>query len=108
MPAPATDLTTKAAVKATYGITDTTLDAVFDRLISAASLFVAKYCARPFIVASFTETRNGNGRSRIVLNNYPVVSVTSVTVDNSAVPARTSPTGVGYTLAGSSIYLNGY
>lgn len=92
----ATDLTTRQDLKDWLSITDTGFDSQFDALITAMSLFMARYCNRDFVQQANTEVRDGNGRSRMLLKQYPVASVTSVTVDGIAIPARTVPTGSGF------------
>lgn len=47
-------------------------------LIGEASEWVAAYCRRQFGSQSITETHFGSGRRRIILNEYPVEAVSSI------------------------------
>jgi len=91
-----TDLTTLQDLKDWLSITDSSFDAQFTALISAMSAFMARYCNRDFIQQTNTEIRDGNGKQRILLKNYPVISITSVTIDGVAIPVRPNPTSSGY------------
>lgn len=83
-------LTTLAAVKDYLGITDGNSDSFLDRLILSASQFVLTWIGRDsFGVVQYTQNFRGNGKSSVLLPFWPVVSVTSVGVAGSAVPAST-------------------
>jgi hypothetical protein len=85
------DLTTLANVEAWLGLTvgaDPTADALLSRLITAASTYFQQYCSREFALTSYAETRSGLGGSRMMLFNTPVASVSSLTIDGVAIPAR--------------------
>jgi hypothetical protein len=104
------DLTVLATVKSWLGITATTDDATLTRLISAASTLIQNYLNRTIAVASYTETRNGNGRNRLTLANTPLVSVQSVTVGAATIqPFAGSPGHSGYWFepGGTTLYLAG-
>jgi hypothetical protein len=77
--------------------------------ITAASRAVRKYCRRDFIQDTYDELYNGNGDRRLVLRQYPLLSVDSVryrpvtvlkiqnTLANTPI-ARVSVTSTGLTL----------
>ena len=90
-----TDLTTLQDLKDWLSITDSSFDAQFSALISAQSAFIRRYCNSDFIQQSYTEVRDGNGKERILLKNYPVVSVASLTIDGLSIPTRPSATAAG-------------
>ena len=98
-------LTTLADVKTYTGATDTSGDPAITALISNASAFIERFCNRTFASTSYTETRNGNNRARMMLNNSPIQSLTSVTIDGAAVPISTGPTVGGYTFDSHCVYL---
>lgn len=102
------DLTQLATVKSWLTIATANDDAILTRLITSASQYVQSWLNRSFAVKAVTETRNGTGTQTMVFGNYPVVSVTSVTVDGVAIPL--SPDGVqaGYTFDSRCLYLLGY
>jgi hypothetical protein len=58
--------------------TDGTSQRTIDAMIGAASDAVSKYCRRDFILRSYDELYNGNGDRRLLLREYPVISVESV------------------------------
>jgi hypothetical protein len=47
-------------------------------LITSASRAVQKYCRRDFVAQAYDELYNGNGDRRLILRQYPLVSVQSV------------------------------
>jgi len=73
-------LTTLARVRdvlnAQSGVT--TSDAVLELLIDAASARIIGYCGRNFRVNTYTEYHNGDGKDRLFLKQFPVISVTSL------------------------------
>ncbi len=109
------DLTTLAAVRL-YLRGDfldgsyQTFDAELARLIGAISADVRRQTDRALNVpaASVTERRHGDDGTRMLLREYPVASVTSVTVDGVAIPAQVGGSGNGWFLDGDCIELIGY
>ncbi len=72
------DLITNARAKFNIPTATTANDAAINTLISAASRAIQRYCRRDFAVLSYDELYNGNGDRRLILRQYPVVSVQSV------------------------------
>jgi hypothetical protein len=74
------DLITLARAK--YDITEsqgnTTYDSQISALITAASKLIERFCRHDFVQASYDELYNGNGQRRLLLREYPLVSVESV------------------------------
>lgn len=93
-----TDLTTLALYKQYQGLTDTNSDTPLTALITSASISLAKAYRALFIQQAVTETRDGMGKTRMLLKNYPVVSVSGVTIDGQTIPVRPSnnPLAAGY------------
>jgi hypothetical protein len=90
--AAAFDLTTLAAVKSWLGITVDTSDATLAQTITAVSRFTYNLLNRPSLFShAVTERRDGVGNSRILLRQFPVLSVQSLSVDNVAIPASPLP-----------------
>src|SRR5690242_13553606 len=100
-----TALTTVDNVKKWLGISGTTDDGMLSRLVTAVSTAIESFLSRSLAQATYTETRDGNGRRALMLGNYPVTAVASVTVDGTAIPARTSPAGNGYFFDDKFLYL---
>lgn len=95
------DLTDLATVKAWLNITPTTSDAQLGGLITAASTFIANYCGRQFLTATYTELYQGNGQDFMLLRQAPVTTVSGVQLGGGA----TINAGNALTLA-SGYYLD--
>jgi hypothetical protein len=99
-------LTTLAQVKDYLGIAadSTESDSFLTRLIDAASQFALTWISRDsFGVRTYTQNFRGNGKSNILLPSWPAVSITSVGIGGSFVPASAIGSaglpGSGYVLA---------
>jgi hypothetical protein len=104
----AKDLITLArAYQDLQGITN--VDSLLQALIAAASDAIQKWCRRDFLSATYDELYSGNGDRKLLLREYPVVSVQSVRyrpvtvikITNTLavnVQARVSVTSTGLTL----------
>lgn len=105
------DLTTPAQVKGylpKVEVLDTQFDALLARLITATSDRFKADTNRTILKATVTETTSGSGATRLLLGEYPVVGVTSVTVDGELVPQRAAVGESGWVLMGSCVELVGY
>lgn len=110
------DLTTLATLKAyAPGLdpaaagTDSTFDELLGRLITAVSDQMVSELGFSPQSSAVTELRNGHGRKAMTLGRFPVISVTSVKVDGSTVPARSVVGGDGWVLSsGGVVELVGY
>ena len=85
------------------------VDALLQTLLTAASDAIQKYCRRDFVQTSYDELYSGLGHRRLLLRQYPVVSVESVryrpatvlkitNTDPANVQARVSVTSTGLKL----------
>src|SRR5438270_9220777 len=75
----AIDLITLARAKQDIqSITDTSQDTLLSTLITAVSRAIEKYCRRDFVQTAYDELYNGNGDRRLLLRQYPILSVQSV------------------------------
>jgi hypothetical protein len=97
------DLVTLANVKLWLNISNTTADDLaLGVLISQLSRNIITGLNRTSVLPkAFTEVRDGTGKCSMMLRNYPVISMTSLTVDGVAIAASPLPTG-------GSIAPNGY
>lgn len=77
-------LTSVSVVKAQLEIpiSDTSQDSILERYINSASEQIERYCNRKFKSASYEEIRDGSRANEMLLNNYPVTSITSVNIDD--------------------------
>lgn len=81
----ATALTTLASLKAVLGITGTTQDERLSLTINAASAAIENYCQTQFARATVTNERHPQaGSLRLVVKRVPVLSVTGITADGTA------------------------
>lgn len=86
-PARSTRLTTLARVKSSLGISlaDTSQDERLEPLIDDASAAIAGYCGRVFARESVTEALVGYGRTSMQLDRTPLVLVSAVRHEGTAV-----------------------
>jgi hypothetical protein len=107
------DLTSLANVKQYIGIATavTTDDLLLSRLISALSTFVQSWLSRTILSASYTDTVDGVGGSKLQFANYPVTAVSNLLINGRAVPAAAVPAvqgWSGYVWTPTQIALQGY
>jgi len=102
------DLTSLANAKTWCGVTGAADDALLTRLLSAVSAAAQNRMQRIIASASYAIVRNGTGKSKMPFPDQPVTAVTSVRVDGTLIPARTSVTGSGYSFDDMLLYLDGY
>lgn len=72
-------------VKNVLNIGDTSQDTLLTRLIKSATSFVNEVTHRTFEETTVTEKYAGTGTSELVLKNYPVSSITEITIDGDTV-----------------------
>lgn len=104
----ANDLTSLDNVKAYLGLGTANDDALLARLVTSVSTYVQAWMGREILSAGYSEIRNGSGSQILAFGNYPVTAVTSLVIDNLAVPPATDTFSPGYTFNGRFLYLNGY
>lgn len=99
------ELTTLGAVKnwmftqASGATAPNTDDQLLTRLIAQCSGAVRNYIERPILTrTTWAELRNGAGNQIMMLRNWPVLKINSLTIDGATINAATSSTGAGYTL----------
>jgi uncharacterized phiE125 gp8 family phage protein len=83
------DLTTQEAVKLYLGLTSATDDALIASLVTSASAWVKSYLNRDILEGTYSEVRDGTGTSRLMVGQYPITDVISLTVDGMAVDLTT-------------------
>jgi len=111
-------LTTLSQVKDWLGIDNDNSDSSLSRLIDAASQHTLNYLDRQgFGAADHTQNFSGNGKTGMLLRNWPVLSIESVGVGGRLIPEATLGVGGlpsrGYRIsdprnAPQSIDLHGY
>lgn len=96
------DLTTLANLKGWLyeaGVTTpTATDTLLERLITACSVFMQgdNQIGYPIASASYNETRNGTGGTRMLLRRSPVTAVSLVSIDGVSISARLPLANGGY------------
>lgn len=102
------DLTTVLKVKSFLGIENTTDDAKLADLVTRCSAAIATFLSRAIATTTFTEKYDGNGSDVLMLRNYPLASVSSLTVDGAAVTASADGlTNYGFGLGDTYIFFVG-
>jgi hypothetical protein len=84
-PATNTMLTTIDAVKRELGITVDTDDLTIVEMVKRASSAIARECRRVFGIETVTETIDGTGTRLLGLSRTPILSVSAVTEDSTAI-----------------------
>src|SRR5690242_14706466 len=88
------DLCTIAELKAWLPNQGNNDDVTLQSLISNASLQVLQYIDRPHILSSvlgsLTETYDGNDSDRLLPRNFPIIAVSSLSIDGVSIPAARS------------------
>lgn len=96
------NLTTLATVKEELSITGSDKDDLLNRWIREASAAIAGYCNRVFGAETVLEAFRSGYNGSLVLDRYPVISMTSIAVDDTALVAADyeldAQTGVLYRL----------
>ncbi len=107
------DLTTLDNVKQwrTPAIASTDDDTQLSREITAASKAILQVVQRASLaLASYTENRNGQGTDGMMLRNYPVVAISSVTVEGGVIPPALTQSTAGWVFSPDDgmLYLRGF
>ncbi len=93
------DLVSLAQLKAHLGVQSSGDDILLASMISQISRAICTYLNRPFVwPRDVQDMFDGNGRPKIQLRHWPVVSVTSVSIDGRIVPRATSEFSAGWTI----------
>lgn len=103
-----TDLSTLNSFQAWYGeaIPDPDVAGV-EALITAYSQWVRSYCSRDFDQRGYTRRFDGRDNATILLPQYPIVAIASVTICGTALAAQSAPGQYGYWFDEDSVNLDG-
>lgn len=83
---------TVANYKTFKGISASTYDAILATIIAGAQSRAERFCGRLFDTATFTEKYSGNGSEILLLKNFPITSITSITERDRGAYASTEYT----------------
>jgi len=93
------DLVSLSALKAHLGVQSSADDILLSSMISQISRAICTWLNRAFLwPRDVTDIFDGNGRNRIQLRNWPVVSIASVIVDGQKIPQSTDGQSFGWML----------
>lgn len=103
------DLTSVDAVKAYLGVN---ADAVYDdtvigSLVTACSQYVQTWMNRRILEGQYTETRSGNGKFFMLVQEFPVTEILSVNINGKDIPKSNGLTEPGFFLNNRSVCLRG-
>lgn len=103
------DFCTITDVKEWLGIPASNInsDPLLSTLISSASSYIENWTNRTFSQTTATVTVNGNGSALMLVKDYPITAISSVMIDNVAIPLSDGST-YGYLFDDETIYLIGY
>lgn len=103
------DLTTTDAVKAFLGINADAVhdDAVIGSLVTACSQYVQTWMNRRILTGQYDETRNGNGKHFMMVQEFPVTKVTAVNINGRDIAPSNGLTEPGYFFKDRVIFLRG-
>lgn len=102
------DLTTLENVKGWLDLSGNEHDDLLNRLVTACSAFVVSWLSIGILHTTYTDKRTGHGGKAMTMANFPLLAVTSLTVDGVVIPAAPNSQCPGYTFDDNTIYLNGY
>ena len=92
----ASDLVSLGEVKSWLNITTTNDDAMLSTLITQISGWADGYANRTLYTNTYTLVCDGRGETRKIVPNWPITSVSSVTIDGMVIPASTDGLIPGY------------
>ena len=72
-------------LKQRLGVTHDKQDGYFQTLLDGVSAAVEAFIGRKLEAADYVERYDGNGKNRLVLEQWPVISVSSVKINGRAV-----------------------
>jgi len=91
------DLISLTQLKAHLGVQSSADDVLLAGQISQISRAICTYLNRPFVwPRDVVDVFDGNGRDRIQLRHWPVVAVTSVSIDGRCVPQAATALSAGW------------
>jgi hypothetical protein len=99
------DLTTLAALKAWLGVTVNTSDDMLQQTITNCSRFILSWLSRSILPATYSERYDGIGNRRLILRQWPVISIAQASIGNTLIAAGPVP-GPGSSWPGSGYLLS--
>jgi hypothetical protein len=100
------DLTTVDTALAWLGLQNDIGPGLVARVVTAASAQIQQFLSRTIAATSYSITLNGTGGQCVMVPDYPIISVSSVTVDFQAIPARNGRSPGFVSNGDAAIYLD--
>lgn len=92
-------LTSLARARSWAGVTTSNDDALIVSVIDEVGGFILRYLGRPSLFkAAYTEIHDGENQRSVMLRQWPVTALTSLTVGGSIIPSAKDGVGAGYIL----------
>ena len=108
MPTAPDDLCVLADLKAWLNIQTTTEDTLLQNLITRGSLQMLRWMNRDHIISTtYTENRDGNDAVFMLPRNFPLISVSSLTVNGIGISAASDQVSSGFVFDARKIMLRG-
>lgn len=108
MPTAPDDLCVLADLKAWLNIQTATEEVLLQNLITRGSLQMLRWMSRDHIIAtSYTENRDGNDALFILPRNFPLISVSNLTVNGISISQATDQVSAGFVFDSRKIMLRG-
>ena len=102
------NLTSVQRTKDYLGLLTTGSDTVIAQLIMRASVQVQNWCSRSFQRNAYTNARlNGTGSQVLRVPDAPIISISALTIENTAIPASADGVAYGYQFDDLNIFLSG-
>lgn len=105
---PLADLTTLDDFKAYAQVNATTDDALLRTMIIAYSAAARSFINRDITSASYSITRDGRGTSMMLLPQFPITAISSLSVDGRPILAQTAFGLPGYRFTDTALILDGF
>jgi len=73
----------QSALKTFLKISGSTEDTLLDSICDRTNALIKSYIGRNLVSQTYTEYYDGNGTPRLILRNYPVITLTSINIDTN-------------------------
>lgn len=97
------DLTSLDHVKAFLSVKGVDDDEVLARLITSASAYIKQELNNPILSTTYDERYDGSGRDMLVMPQWPITAITSVSINGAALSASPDGLAYGYMLSDMAI-----
>lgn len=104
------DLTTLAKLKTWVNVAGASDDTMLQDLITNVSAWIEQWLSRSFFIpaSAKVEVRDGNGGTKLLLSDFPVVDVSAVSINGTQIPESTSTSVNGFFFTDILVGLRGY